>query len=298
MDAFLDCYDLCPDNRILASKDAEAEPRGRWNAIIVLVTDDLEQLCRAIAALGCDNAELGHVPTDGIRQHRSLTNQKLPAAVQHQARLLLCRLRRHKSHRRPRDRLADCGCVVGIIFAALNVGLHVARRHQPHRVAERLKPAAPIMCGRTRLNADEAGRQGREELQQLCSADALADHHRATRVHAMNLKNRFRNIETDRANLAHGRLPSKWFVSTKPPYGTLMPQSGRRPQHQKQKMSIRCPLYPRKRTLVSLPPPARGRSFGCLPVSRRGNCGAWRQSSVTDLTTRCSRFHTPSLETG
>src|SRR6516162_1622424 len=165
---------------------------------------------------------------------RSLTNQKLPAAVQHQARLLLCRLRRHKSHRRPRDRLADCGCVVGIIFAALNVGLHVARRHQPHRVAERLKPAAPIMCGRTRLNADEAGRQGREELQQLCSADALADHHRATRVHAMNLKNRFRNIETDRANLAHGRLPSKWFVSTKPPYGTLMPQSGRRPQHQKQ----------------------------------------------------------------
>jgi|SRR6516162_3174490 hypothetical protein len=50
MDAFLDCYDLCPDNRILASEDAEAEPRGRWNAIIVLVSDDLEQLCRAIAA--------------------------------------------------------------------------------------------------------------------------------------------------------------------------------------------------------------------------------------------------------
>src|SRR6516162_4564366 len=234
MDAFLDGYDLGPDNRILASKDVEAQPRDRWNAIIVLVSNNPEQLCRAIAALSADNAELGHVPTDGIRQHRSLTNQKLPAAVQHQARLLLCRLRRHKSHRRSRDRLADCGCVVGIIFAALNVGLHVARRHQPHRVAERLKPAAPIMCGRTRLNADEAGRQGREELQQLCSADALADHHRATRVHAMNLKNRFRNIETDRANLAHGRLPSKWFVSTKPPYGTLMPQSGRRPQHQKQ----------------------------------------------------------------
>src|SRR5262249_50746990 len=61
-------------------------------------------------------------------------------------------------------------------------------------------------------------------------------------------------------------------------------------------MSIRCPLYPRKRTSVSLPPPPRGRSFGCLPVSTRANCGAWRQSSVTDLTTRCSRFHTPSLK--
>src|SRR6266511_2173037 len=161
----------------------------------------------------------------------SLTSQQLPAAMQHQARLLLFRLRRHKSHRRPRDRFADCGGVVGIVFAALQIGFHVARRHQPHRVAERLKPAAPIMCGRTRLNADEAGRKGREELQQLCSGDALPDYYRASSVHAVNLKNRLRDIETDRANLAHGRLPSKWLVSTQPPYGTLMPQSGRRPQH-------------------------------------------------------------------
>src|SRR5262245_60475456 len=65
-----------------------------------------------------------------------------------------------------------------------------------------------MMCGRTCLNADEAGRQRREELQKLRSADALADHHRAIGVHAVNLKNRLRDIETDRANLAHGRLPS------------------------------------------------------------------------------------------
>src|SRR5262249_14813235 len=64
--------------------------------------------------LSGDNAEFGHVPTDGIRQHRSLTNQKLPAAMQHQARLLPFRLRRHKPHRRARDRLADRGSVVGI----------------------------------------------------------------------------------------------------------------------------------------------------------------------------------------
>jgi hypothetical protein len=48
----------------LATKDVEAEPRGRWNAMILLVSDDVEQLCRAIAALRRDNAELGHVPTD------------------------------------------------------------------------------------------------------------------------------------------------------------------------------------------------------------------------------------------
>src|SRR5215831_18252990 len=80
---------------------------------------------------------------------------------------------------------------------------------------------------------DQAGRQHRKELHQLRSADAFADHHRAINIYAVNLKNRLRDIETDRANLAHGRLPSKWFVSTQPPYGTLMPQSGRRPQHQK-----------------------------------------------------------------
>jgi hypothetical protein len=87
------------------------------------------------------------------------------------------------------------------------------------------------MCGRTRFNPNETARQGCEELQQLRSGDALADHYRATSIHAVNLKNRLRDIETDRANLAHGRLPSKWFVSTQPPYGTSMPQSGRRPQH-------------------------------------------------------------------
>src|SRR4029453_15680179 len=67
MDTLLDGHDLCPDNRVLASKDAEAEPRGHWNTIILLVSDGLDQLCRAIAALCSDDAELGHVPTDGIR---------------------------------------------------------------------------------------------------------------------------------------------------------------------------------------------------------------------------------------
>src|SRR6266851_2813449 len=162
MDAPLDGYGLFPDSRILASKDVETEPGGRRNTIILLISDDLEQLCRAIAALRRDDAELGHMPADRVRQHRSLTNQKLPAAM----------------------------------------------RHQPHRVAEPLKSAAPVMCARTCLNADEAGGQRREELQQLRSANAFADHYRAASVHSVNLKNRLRDIETDRANLAHGRLPS------------------------------------------------------------------------------------------
>jgi hypothetical protein len=46
-------------------------------------------------------------------------------------------------------------------------------------------------------------------------------------------EDRLRNIKPNRANLIHGRLPSMWFALTQPPYGNSMPQSGRRPQHQK-----------------------------------------------------------------
>jgi hypothetical protein len=59
-----------------------------------------------------------------------------------------------------------------------------------------------------------------------------ADHHYTYNIDPVHLEYRLRNIETNRANLAHGRLPSKWFALAQPPYGTSMPQSGRRPQHQ------------------------------------------------------------------
>ena len=65
-----------------------------------------------------------------------------------------------------------------------------------------------MMCARTCFNANEAGRQGRKELQNLCAAHTLPDHHSAITIDAMNLEYRLRNIETNRANLAHGRLPS------------------------------------------------------------------------------------------
>ena len=58
-----------------------------------------------------------------------------------------------------------------------------------------------------RLNANNARRQSREELKHLGAAHTLADYNRAIVIHAVNLKYRFRNIETNRANLTHG----DWF---------------------------------------------------------------------------------------
>src|SRR6516165_6613069 len=98
------------------------------------------------------------------------------------------------------------------------------------------------MRGRTRFDPDQAWWQLAKILQNPCATDTLADHHRARIIDPVHLEYRLPNIQTNRANLAHGRLPSMWFALTQPPYGTSMPQSGRRPQHQNAKNSPRANL--------------------------------------------------------
>jgi hypothetical protein len=56
MDALLNDPDLCRDRYILPSKNIETEPRGGGNAIVILSSNDLEQLGRAIASPCRDNA--------------------------------------------------------------------------------------------------------------------------------------------------------------------------------------------------------------------------------------------------
>src|SRR5258707_15243060 len=84
----------------------------------------------------------------------------------------------------------------------------------------------------TRFDSNQTRRQIGEEYQYLGATNALADHHRTGAIDPVHLEHRLRNIKTDRDNLAHGRLPSMWLALAQPPYGTSMPQSGRRPQHQ------------------------------------------------------------------
>jgi len=78
-------------------------------------------------------------------------------------------------------------------------------------------------------------RFARNRIQHPQGPHTLADHHLATTIPAVDLEHRFRNIKTDCANLARGRLPSMWFALAQPPYGTSMPHGGRLPQHQKRK---------------------------------------------------------------
>src|SRR6202171_4991732 len=59
-----------------------------------------------------------------------------PPPRQHQGRLLLFGLHRHELHRRPAHRLAQSFGIAPVVLVALDVSLHVLRRHQLHLMAE------------------------------------------------------------------------------------------------------------------------------------------------------------------
>jgi hypothetical protein len=52
---------------ILARQNIKTEPCRWWNTIILSIGNDPQQFGGAIAALGRDDAELSHMPSDRIR---------------------------------------------------------------------------------------------------------------------------------------------------------------------------------------------------------------------------------------
>src|SRR5262249_7576255 len=137
-DTFVDWSNLGTDRAVLPCQHIE-KTADRWgDPVICYVRDDAKQLTDAIASLRRHDAQFRQVPAQGVAQHRALTHQQLPGSVQHQASLLLFRLDWNKPHRWPHHCLADRSRIVRIVLAALEIGLHITRRHQPHAVAERL----------------------------------------------------------------------------------------------------------------------------------------------------------------
>jgi hypothetical protein len=62
-----------------------------------------------------------------------------------------------------------------------------------------------------RFHANAARRKIGKELKNSRSTNTPPDDYRAISIDAVNLKHRLRNIDPDRDNLAHGRLPSMWL---------------------------------------------------------------------------------------
>ena len=137
----------------------------------------------------------------GIDHLGPLPHQKIARSMQHQPALLLGRFDLHETHGRPPHRLADRLGVGGIVLVALDVGLHVLRRHQPHLVAKLREFTRPIMGRGAGLHADKARRQRLEELQHLAAPQLLPNDDLLGRVDPVNLEHVLGDIQTDRGNL-------------------------------------------------------------------------------------------------
>src|SRR5271166_2232198 len=166
----------------------------------------------------------------------------------HQPTLLLDRLHLHKSHRRPAYRLADRLRVGRIVLVALDISLHILRRHQPNLVAELRQLPCPVVRGGTGLHANEARRQSFEELHHLTAAKLFPDDDLLGRIDAVDLKHVLGDIQTDCGNL-HVDGSLMWFVATIT-LRRFVAGSGRRPPHHK-------PTYAVGKTPVSRSPRPR-----------------------------------------
>jgi hypothetical protein len=102
--------------------------------------------------------------------------------------LLFGRFDPHEAHGRSPNRFADRLGVSRIVFVALNVGLHILRRHQAHLVAELRQLARPIMRRGTGFHADQARRQCLEKRNHLAAPELLPRNYLLLGVDPVNLK--------------------------------------------------------------------------------------------------------------
>jgi hypothetical protein len=148
----------------------------------------VEQFGDSFAPDRGDNAELGKVSPDRIDHRGLLANKQMPCAVKHQAALLRRRLGGHKPHVGSGDSLTDGLCVSHVILLTLDVGLHVSWRHQPHRMAECLELARPVVRRGASLDPNQTCWQFLEERQDGATLQLAADEHLAGGINAVDLE--------------------------------------------------------------------------------------------------------------
>jgi hypothetical protein len=121
------------------------------------------------------------------------------------------------------DRFAYRLGVGGIILLSLHIRLHISRWHEAHGVADRPELARPMMRRRTRFNADEARWQLLKERQDVAALELTANNDIPCCIDAMDLKDRFGDVETDRCrDPLHAWLPSSWPPRRRPAHPTYV----------------------------------------------------------------------------
>src|SRR6516164_10155246 len=248
--------------------------RVAWQPLIAAFRHNRDQLMQSFTPLGCHQSELGKVRTKCVDQLSPLTDQEIAHPVQHQHALLLDVLDRHKSHRWPGDGLADRRCIGRVVLAALHIGFDIGRRHEPRVMPQPPEFACPLMRRCARFHPNAARRQIGKELKNSRSTNTLANDHRAICINTVNLKQVLGDIQSDRANLAHGRLPSMWFAfdaTTLWHFDAAEWVPSTTSRREELEVSKSLPLYPHKRKssseVVADLEHSRSACFGDEPVS-------------------------------
>ncbi len=154
------------------------------------------------------NAELRKQAADHVDQLGALLDQEVPRPMYRQRRLLLTRLDRDVPHRRARYRLADRLGVARVGFPALDVGLHIGRRHQTYVVTKSSDLPSPMVARPTGLDAHQTRIEPLKKPQHLCPAYRLAHNNFTGAVDGVDLINALGQIEADGGNFHSGWLPS------------------------------------------------------------------------------------------
>src|SRR3954462_7024306 len=87
----------------------------------------------------------------------------------------------------------------------------------------------PVVRGTTGLNSHSAWRKLREELLHRAAPKLATQHNGSRSINSVNLKHVLRQIQTNCANLAHGRLPC--LVESTSPVWHTDAVGGRPPHH-------------------------------------------------------------------
>src|SRR6202023_650946 len=158
------------------------------NPPVAWIGDDIEQFLDTVTPDRRNDPELGKMGPDCIDYCGLLTDEQMAGAVEHQAALLLGGLGWYKSHIGPGDCLANGLRVSRVILLALDVGLHIGRRDQPHGVTQFLELTRPVVRRRAGFNTDQTRRQLLEERQDMATLQLPANNHLTDTFNAVNLK--------------------------------------------------------------------------------------------------------------
>ena len=175
-----------------------------------------KQVLDPVDAPSGDEAELREMAAQRVHGHRSLLDHERAGLVQHQHGLLVGALDRDEPHIGPRHRLSDRRRIVGVVLAALEVGLDVSRRHQNHLVSQRPELTRPMVRRSASFHPDPGRTDPSKETQELRPAQFPPHRRRSFTFDRMDLKEPLAQVDPNSDKLFHGRL-LLFGVANRPP---------------------------------------------------------------------------------